>query len=565
MGEKMYSDNETVQIVISMLKEFGVRHLVLSPGSRNVPFVHSVEKDPYFTCYSIVDERSAAYFGFGLALETGEPVAISCTSGTAPTNYTSAMWEASKQNLPLIAITSDRNQYYIDQLEDQLIGQDQLFGNASRKSVTLPIIKDDKDFWYCRRLVNETLLAMSHRGGGPVHINLPTEWGLFAQNFNTTELPVLRTIRRYDLHGSVDLSKQVHELKAKKRILVIYGQHGPVNEEVQKDIEGFASKYRCAIAVETISNIECTGAINTSLICRALTKDMFLEYAPDLVISVHGNYVSPLKGLLKGCPGEFDHWTVNEKGMVVDQFKKLTSVFDGSPAEFFAYFNEAGGDPIANNNYLALWKECISAQPDPEFPYSSPYAMQEFLKQIPSGAVLHHGNGVAVHMAQYFPADSSVTTYCHSGTTTIDGSLSAFIGQAAASDKLCFAFIGDLSFFYDMNALWNRYVGTNVRILLYNNEGGQTFHWNNAKEIDTLRLHTSAEHFATAQGWVESQGIKYLSARTKEEFDAALPQFMVEESNAPILFEVFTEKDSDGALLHEYYDTYRALLQSMSK
>ena len=113
----MYSDNKTIQILISLLKEFGVRHLVLSPGTRNVPFVHSVELDNYFKCYSIVDERSAGYFALGLALETKEPVLMSCTSGTAPTNYTSAMWEASRQNLPLIALTSDRNQYYLNQLD----------------------------------------------------------------------------------------------------------------------------------------------------------------------------------------------------------------------------------------------------------------------------------------------------------------------------------------------------------------------------------------------------------------------------------------------------------------
>ena len=122
-----YSDNQSVQILISLLKEFKVRYAVLSPGSRNVPVVHSLEKDSDFKCYSVVDERSAAYFGLGLALETGEPVLISCTSGTATANYTSAMWEASKQNLPLIALTSDRNQYFLGQLEDQMIVQPNMY------------------------------------------------------------------------------------------------------------------------------------------------------------------------------------------------------------------------------------------------------------------------------------------------------------------------------------------------------------------------------------------------------------------------------------------------------
>ena len=140
--------------------------------------------------------------------------------------------------------------------------------------------------------------------------------------------------------------------------------------------------------------------------------------------------------------------------------------------------------------------------------------------------------------------------------------LSAFIGQAAATEELSFAFIGDLSFFYDMNAIWNRHVGKNVRILLYNNEGGQTFHWNAAKEIDTLHLHTSAEHFTSAKGWVESRGFKYLSAHNIDEFDTALLTFMSADSEDPVLFEVFTKKESDARILLDYYEQCRIALEN---
>jgi 2-succinyl-5-enolpyruvyl-6-hydroxy-3-cyclohexene-1-carboxylate synthase len=554
----MYSDNQTVQILISLLKEFKVRYAVLSPGTRNVPVVHSLEQDPDFNCYSIVDERGAAYFGLGLALETGEPVLLSCTSGTATANYTSAMWEASRQHLPIIAITSDRNPYFLGQLEDQMIDQISLYRSAPRKSVTLPIVKDDKDAWYCRRLVNEALLELRHRAGGPVHINLPTEWGLFAQNFNTKALPELKPIRRFDRRDlRQDDSAVLAGIKTKSRILVLVGQGRDAGEDYLNGVQTFAARYPCAIAVETISNLPLADAINTSLISRALTKEMFLEYAPDLVVSVGGDYVSTVKGLLKGCAADFEHWCVNEDGVVVDQFRKLTAVFECSAREFFAYFNEHGGAAEPDHSYLKLWRSRIDALPPPEFPYSSSYVMQTFCEQIPSGSILHHGNGVAVHIAQYFPTDPSITTYCHTGTTTIDGSLSTFIGQAAASARLCFAFIGDLSFFYDMNALWNRYVGSNVRILLYNNEGGQTFHWNAAREIDTLPLHTSAEHFTSAKGWVESRGFRYMAAHSKEELDAHLPEFVRGESDQPICLEVFTKKDADGRILHEYYGLCR--------
>ena len=555
----MYSDNKTVQILISLLKEFGVRYLVLSPGTRNVPFVHSVENDDFFRCYSIVDERSAGYFALGLALETGEPVLMSCTSSTASTNYTSAMWEASRQKLPLIALTSDRNPYYLNQLEDQMIDQNGMYRSASRKSVTLPIVANENDEWYCYRLINEALLELDHHGGGPVHINIPIEWGLFSQNFNVKRLPIFESIKRYDIRdlggGNIAL---LNELLNMKRILIIYGQGRSVSQEQKIIIEQFAKKNNCVFAVETISNFNCLKSINTSLASRVLNKENIKNLLPNLVISVEGDYVSTIKGLLKGSDCAFDHWVVNKDGFIIDQFRRLRKVFECTTLEFFRFFIECEIEEKNNNDeYYNHWMRVVSEFPKPSFSFSSNYLMQKFAEQIPDNSILHFGNGVAVHIAQYFQFDDTISSYCHTGTTTIDGTLSSFIGQAAASKKMCFIFIGDLSFFYDMNALWNRYVGQNVRILLYNNEGGETFHWNAAKEIKTLGLHTSAEHRTSAKGWVESLGFIYLSARNQEEFDLLLPEFVKENSARPILFEVFTKKDTDAKILLDYYDECR--------
>ncbi len=558
----MYSDNKSIQILISLFKEFGVKHTVLSPGTRNVPFVHSVERDSFFKCHSIVDERSAGYFAIGLAVEKKEPVIISCTSATATTNYSSAVCEAYEQKLPIIILTGDRNPYYLDQLEDQMVPQTQLYPGRTKKQITLPIIKDEIDYWYCRRIVNEALLEMNHNGSGPIHINVPTEWGLFAQNFNTKELPKLNPIRRVTIRDMfAGKISEVDELKSKKRILVIYGQSRPASKELIDAINNFSNKYDCVISSETISNITCNNQINTSLITRALSKDTFSNiYAPDTVISIGGNYVSQIKGLLNGCTKEFEHWTINEEGVVVDQFKKLTRVFECSPLEFFKYFGENTIDNDKTNEYLRLWNEKIDSMPKPKFEYSSNYAMQEFLKRVPNNSLIHYGNGVSAHVSQYFSVDESLEHYCHTGTTTIDGSVSTFIGQSSATNRLSFLFVGDLSFFYDMNGIWNRYVGNNVRILIYNNEGGETFHWNAARDIDTLPQHISAEHFASAKGWVESRGFKYLSSHTKEEFDEKLPEFMVSESDQPIVFEVFTKKDIDAKMLMAYYDEIKKVL-----
>ena len=179
----MYSDNKSVQILVSLLKEYKITLAVLSPGTRNSPLVRSLEFDHHFKCYSIVDERSAAYFALGISLDKSVPVLLSCTSGTASANYFSAICEASKNNIPLVAITSDRHPYLLHQKEDQMITQPNMYGDACRVSVSLPIIHDSNDEWYCRRLLSEALLALTYKGGGPVHINIPIEWGIFDSNY----------------------------------------------------------------------------------------------------------------------------------------------------------------------------------------------------------------------------------------------------------------------------------------------------------------------------------------------------------------------------------------------
>lgn len=125
----MYTKIKNVQILVSLLKQHHIRHLVLSAGTRHVPLAHSVENDDYFHCYSVVDERSAGYFALGLAKELGEPVAIACTSSTATCNYVPPVAEAYYQKVPLLILTGDRDPYYLNQLEDQMIDQVDMYRN----------------------------------------------------------------------------------------------------------------------------------------------------------------------------------------------------------------------------------------------------------------------------------------------------------------------------------------------------------------------------------------------------------------------------------------------------
>jgi len=559
----LYSDIKSVQALIVLLKEYGVRKIVLSPGMRNVPIVHSVEQDEFFQCYSMVDERSAAYFAMGLAQESGETVALCCTSGTAAVNYSPAVHEAFFQKVPLVVITADRNPYYLYQLEDQSLPQFRLFDGVCKKSVTLPLVKDNIDYWYCIRILNEAFLELNHNGKGPIHINVPIEQDIVS--FNTDKLPAITAIRRTILSRCTAEEKEalINKLKSYKRILVIYGQSLTASETKKSLVENFVSQYNCVIAVEHISNLKCKGTVNTYLICNVLTDDVFEKMAPDLVISMEGQFLSQLRFLLMRCKKSFEYWCVNESGSVVDPLRKLTHIIEGSSEEFFEFFKDCESENIIENEYLNQWNgrlKRLKIAEEYDFPYSNNYAVQKIMQNVPKGVLIHFGTDTIVRLSQCFSLDESITAYANRGTTGIDGTLSSFIGQSAEGDRLSFLLIGDLSFFYDMNGLWNRYVGKNIRILLCNNEGGETFYWNGARHISNRHVHIAAEHFSTAEGWAKSQGLKYLSARNKEEFDSRISEFLSEASDRPILFELFTKKDRDAEIMDEFYEKCRLYL-----
>jgi len=552
----MYSDIKSVQIIISLLKKFEIKHIVISPGARHTSFVHSVETDSFFTCYSIVDERSAAFFALGLIQELGEPVVISCTSGTSICNYTSAVSEAFYQKLPLVVITADRNPYYLNQQEEQMVPQVNILREICKKTVTLPIVKDQKDFWYCSRLVNEALLEINHHGTGPVHINFPVEESLFA--FNTPQLPEVTKINRISLTDEDEIwTNKADELKRASKILISYGQAPPINNDLKEMIECFVRKYQCAIIVDHLSNLKCYGIVEIFTVSRTADKAFYDEMLPDIVITMGANSVE-IRGWLGTYPGRFKHWHVGEEGIISDPFKSLTDIFECSNAYFFNKLFDQVNDDVVENTYLKKWQAKVESIKIPDFNYSDIYSVQQFMKSIPRNSLLQIGNSNSARLPQHFPLDESIKVYCNRGTNGIDGSMSTFIGQAITNKGLCFLFIGDLSFFYDMNGLWNQYIGKNIRIMLNNNGCGEVFYGNpNMCDIPTLGIHTAADHNTSAKAWVESRGFKYLCATNKKEFDEMLPVFMNKDSSEPIFFEVVTDKNINVHEINNFYNLNR--------
>ena len=550
-----YSDIKSVRILTSLLKAHGVRQAVLAPGGSDIPIVHSLEGDPFFSCHSVVDERSLVYFAMGLSQQTGEPVACVCTSGTAVSNFLPGMTEAFYQDVPLVAITADKDPRRTEQLEIQKIDQAGLLSRVTRKTVDLPLIYSKEEEVCCARLVNEALAELKHRGGGPVQINIPIVGD--TATYISDPLPKVRPLRYHEVEYSDNWLFYAEKLRQAKRILVVAGQLSECGEDMVRAINSFTSKFNCCVSVETISNLVCERSVRTYPVTEMLSSAMPKRLLPDIVISFGNNQSAyKLKPFIRGGAKDIEHWQIDPAGRARDAFDCLTDVFECSPLYFFEYFaSHVEADAFNDESYLSAWVDERSKLEIGGFEFSNFYVAQELASVMPANSILHCAILNSTRIMQFFDIDPTIRVYSNIGALGIDGCLSTFMGQASAAEGLSFLVIGDLSFFYDMNAAGLRDVGDNVRIVLLNNGGGSEFHFfMGRKNIPTIDDYICAEHGKVARGWLESLGYEYFSASTKDELSGAMPKF-VSRAGGPKVLEVFTDMERDADLANAFYES----------
>lgn len=546
----MYSNIKSIQILISLLKQNDIRDIVLSPGGSDIPLIHSVETDDFFTCYSVVDERSAAYFALGISQQKQRIVACVCTSGTAVCNYLPGITEAWYQNAPVLAITCDKNPYYQGQLETQKIEQTHVFDGVVKKSVSLPAIKSADDEWLCNRLVNEAIVALSHHGSGPSHINIP-----IVQNYEVYDCETLPVERKISIVPYRDFDpEQVHsDLLKYKRIMVVVGQNLCFTKEDVNNMSYFFQTYNCFFSIEKLSNVHFEGCVETYPLSETHLPG---DIVPDLVISIGNNLAAyGLKPFLRRHFGSIDNWLISEAGEIRDAYKSLKTVYEITPSCFFAQLaalNRPGGN---DRSYYAAWKKLRQEFRYPDFGFSNFYVARALSQIIGEDSILHTAILNSTRVMQFFDLPDSVRVYSNVGALGIDGCMSTFAGQAAATDKLAYLLIGDLSFFYDMNAAGLRSISKNVRIIMINNGGGGEFHFFVGKDrIPTINDYISAGNDRIAAGWIASLGYDYYSAENKEEFDEIIRKFN-QESDKPMFLEVFTDIEYEAKSTRRFYNS----------
>lgn len=534
----MYTDDKNAQVVLALLKKFGIRKIVISPGTTNVPVARSVQNDPFFEVHSVVDERSAAYFATGLAFASGEPVVISCTGATASRNYLSGLTEAYYRNLPVIALTSQHHTPDYSDLVPQVTDRTVSQNDVKRYAALLPTVKDNEDLKQCIFKVNKALTIATTKGGGPVHINLPVSP---AYSFTTKELPDYQKTEYYSAE-TLPTRELASELSG-KRIGVFVGSHNPFDAKTIDAISRFAKKTGAAVFYDHTSSYTGDNRVLTAQISDLLQTDK----APDLMIdmgSISGDYSA------SRLFNNVATWRISEDGEFHNRqgVEKLQKVFDCLEEYFFETMADSLTGVKSTDYYESLSKS-IKKLKIPEMPLSNTYISQRLSENIPKKSLLHMSILNSLRNMDFFELDKSILTSCNVGGFGIDGPVSTLIGQSMADRKrLSFGLIGDLAFFYDMNALGMRDIGKNVRILLVNNNNGVEFRLNNKLEnqwgSDTDSFISAAGHNGSAKAWAESRGFKYLTASTKEELDDQIAEFCNKDLNhfdSPVLFEVFTK------------------------
>lgn len=546
MAKIHYTDERNILMVISLLKSFHIRKVIASPGSNNHTLVKSLQNDPFFEMYSCVDERSAAYMACGLCAECGEPVVITCTEATASRNYMPGLTEAYYRKLPVLAITATHGRSNVGNLVAQVIDHSVIPNDVALYHEYIPAISSDKDFKVVEQTLNRAFLALSHKGGGPVYLTIESS---ASRDYSVAELPRVRRVYRFNGQGDWPALPS-------GRLGVFIGSHREYDEDLTKVIERFCETTGAVVFCDHTSGYYGKYKVNYALVG---SQDMYRSELSKLrllisVGEVSGDYFS---GLLGGQATEV--WRVNEDGRLADRWGNLSIVFEMPENEFFERYAVINDVPVVKHPIEQYDQERKMVESHiPDLPFSKVWMARQLMSKLPKGCYIHFSILGSLRACNFWDLPDGVRANCNVGGFGIDGATSTLIGASLANrDKLHFLMTGDLAFFYDLNAIGNRHIGPNVRILLVNNGDGTEFrmYWHPIsafpkEEADCYMAaggHFGKQSRSLVKDMAKNLGFDYMSAETKEEFLAQMDRFLKPTiDDKPIIFEAFTFSETDN-------------------
>jgi 2-succinyl-5-enolpyruvyl-6-hydroxy-3-cyclohexene-1-carboxylate synthase len=545
------SSKKVVSELMGALKGASIADVIITPGSRNAPFSISLANDFFFQLHSIVDERSAAFFALGLSQQTKKPTVLICTSGTALLNYAPAIAEAYYQRIPLLVISADRPEEWIDRGEGQSIRQNNVFQNYADYSACL--IADEKEGSVQNKEIIQDTFQYLISNNGPVHLNVPFQEPLY-ELIDCEELPSFQFETK---ENAIDVLKEVNEsleiIQQAERIMILIGQH--VYEDFSKELQQFNQLQQVIVLTETHANVNIENAFPCiDRLIMGLDGNAQQALSPNVLITVGTNIISrKIKAILRKSKPKHIQVGLNERKM--DTFDCLELQCNLTPQDFFNSLKEIESKSEWKNNLLSIQENQIKQVEAwlPDALFSDLTVFSSLLKFIPDGMDVQMGNSSVVRYIQLFNQNKNLTYFGNRGVAGIDGSTSTAIGAAWKTKKPTLLISGDLSFHYDSNAFWNNYLSNELKVIVINNGGGGIFRIIDGSK-DTAHLE---QFFETAHSSKSIKGIatlynlNYFSAANNDELIQTLPLFF-NQNNVSVL-EIFTPKEDNPKALDAFF------------
>ncbi|MFV0144399.1 2-succinyl-5-enolpyruvyl-6-hydroxy-3-cyclohexene-1-carboxylic-acid synthase [Empedobacter falsenii] len=548
------SNKLNVQLIAETFLAFGIDHIVLSPGSRNGALTMQFANDKRFKTYSVIDERSAGFVALGMAQQLQKPVVVCCTSGSATANYYPAITEAFFQNIPLIVLSADRPEHLVDNFDGQTIRQNNLFEKHSVHNVQLSESEETDDLTRNMLLTKYALIDCMHKSA-PIHINMPFSEPLY-ESVSTPDIEIDNITIDEKVYPEIDVIDFMKRWNSSNRKMILVGLHHP-NAKFDYLLKQLAQDDSVVVLTEVTSNLHNDRYFNKiDQVIFPYSEEELEALKPDILLTIGQNIVSKKikKFLREKQPTQ--HWHLDEYWQP-DTFQALTDKIETKPEFFLEQFV-----PFVNpkeSDYYTTWNSIREANniKHKEYinmiPFCDLKAFDSIIRNYPENWQIQYGNSTVIRYGLLFDHNDSNPVFCNRGTSGIDGSTSTAIGACIASEQNTVMITGDISFFYDSNALWNVNLPSNFRIILINNGGGNIFKFiPGPSETDVVEDYFETKHHFTAEHLAKMYDFEYEVISNLTDLENSFNSFYA-ESRRPKILEIDTRNASNDAILRGYF------------
>ena len=550
MKVNLYPKIPLAQAVIAIFRQKEIQHIVISPGSRNAPLTIGFTNHDNFSCYSIADERCAAFFALGLSQQLQKPVAVVCTSGSALLNYYPAVAEAFYSQTALLVVSADRPQSKIDIGDGQTIRQENVFANHIVFSANLTENASEENDDLIVSAIETAILQK-----GPAHINVPFEEPLYETLLEPTYVPEITVSTTEKAIFNLE-EKFVSQWHSAKKKLILVGELLP-NSIEQKHIELLAQDESVLVLLEKTSNLHHSSFIDRiDTLVTTFSEEDKLNFQPEILLTFGGMVVSKrIKALLRNYQPK-QHWHVDEL-RAYDTFGCLSEHFKTNISCFFSQILVKNNtiESKYKDSFQTIWQNRLAKHNKyiSQIPFSDFKVFNFLSEHLPENIQLQISNSSPIRYIQLVNINKTIEVFCNRGTSGIDGSTSTAIGAAVANQKPTILITGDISFLYDSNALWNNYIPKNFKIILINNNGGGIFRiLPGHQENETFNTFFETSHHLTAEHLAKMYQFKYVTVSNENELESVWNSF-ISDVNEPAILEIFTPEKLNNSILVDYF------------